>query len=1649
MIPNDKAKAYIDTFPKIELTETSFQGFSKAYEDLGLIISGLLENKSGDYYNNTYWKETYTKNFSKDPLLNPWTTEEGQKLALLLFGKIRAPFIEDIWNMQNSLPYQTGYDRRSFRKKPDEGFIDTKITILQHLYLSGHYSGFGSMPLTKQMQYDVYYQRQKNTYIYALALEKEDYNELITDIVNNEDEIGGISKGIIKALLLTKNEKYWELVGKLLLAAQRQEGLRQTILECLDETHLGALKYMIQLILDNDLSRFSSVVRAIDTWFGFGWDAPKKTTIKRTLTTAISYMDDESLIEKALQGKDFLEMYVALWVLGLTDADNANKHAMDLILNNNAKNVKLLALFFMHETKRTRNNILTYFEKVVGNDLEIDYWLLLNMPAFELNNNLFEKIKNVAESIPKNGKHITSDVFSWRSYIIEPNYFYEILVNKANEEQLQELSQDIGKLPSNVREQLISKLFPKHYCYGFNELSLIEKIPVNAKTLGWKKSLIHQAVQDRNTSVMATGIKLFQSIGLEQEDLQIIESLLGRKNKQLRKACINLVVAQPEQIVKESTINLLQSKKTAQRFAGLEVITLLDEKQLYQPFVNEQIEAYKERPSLHKNEQVFIDKIAKTNSDIRFSNGFGGAIDYDNLSPLIVPQQKFEPKKFFINLLTKQRLITRFVDEAKTSRAANKLIDIFLENKNHEYQFVGHGGETYKKLLMNGIGYTVDHSEEHSPQELLDSLPLAKLWKNWYKESKLNDYELSAITSHIQFIWNMNRPEKKEFYDITANYIPILSIKLTQEQQHYQFIDSIKMIVDVLINVYSDYKTLLRFKLDLLEDAIATFPEKLKTKTFNSNQYSQIDQHWCDIILQTPYISVHIDTGSKRYWDLTRYVMAQGIAHPKQVSSLKEALVKQPKHYQFPKTTEYQTIPYYHKKIVTSDDVLLDAIFSDQRFFILDSKTEYAWWKKIKLPHEIFKPLKKNLLALELERGELETEATRLIDKLYGVEGMDYLFEVLERLENVDFEDGNPYDKSTTFSRIVKICEPSETDTYQAFEEKIKASKITKKRLFEVACFTTHWTDWIGRYLKITHFESAVWWFHAHISEYANAQKETIISRYSEIPLHQFQQGALDMDWFYIVYEDLGKSNWKILHDASKYISRGYAHRQVKLYSGVLLGQIKITETLKRIEKRSKEHIKALGLIPLSKTNPEKDLLKRYNLLQTFLKESKQFGAQRQQSEKSAVEIGLENLSRNAGYKDSIRFSWSMEAKAAQKIMENPTVKFEDVVVELSINNQGKADLKITKNGKTQKTIPIKYQKEKAIITLKQNKSYLAKQYSRTRLSLETAMVNEDEFFVNELQNIFLHPVVKPMLDKLVFFNKEKGISGFWIDGKLKDASEKTHSLQANDALCIAHSSHLYQNVEWDLYQRYLFQEKIIQPFKQVFRELYIITENEKETATRSERYQGHQIQPKKTIALLRTRGWTVNYEEGLQKVFHKQGFMVQLQAMADWYSPSDVEAPTLEHVVFRAIKSYLSIPLVDINPVLFSETMRDVDLVVSVAHVGGVDPEASHSTMEMRAVLARESARLFKLENITVKERHVLINGTLGDYSIHLGSGKVSKNGLALSIIPVHSQHRGRLFLPFIDDDPKSAEIISKMKLLAEDHKIQDPTVLAQINKA
>ena len=101
--------------------------------------------------------------------------------------------------------------------------------------------------------------------------------------------------------------------------------------------------------------------------------------------------------------------------------------------------------------------------------------------------------------------------------------------------------------------------------------------------------------------------------------------------------------------------------------------------------------------------------------------------------------------------------------------------------------------------------------------------------------------------------------------------------------------------------------------------------------------------------------------------------------------------------------------------------------------------------------------------------------------------------------------------------------------------------------------------------------------------------------------------------------------------------------------------------------------------------------------------------------------------------------------------------------------------------------------------------------------------------------------------------------------------------------------------------------------------------------------------------------------------------------------------------------------------------------MLVSVAHASGVDPEASHSTVEMRSQILAQLIPILRLDNVRIEKSHALIHGSKGDYTVHLGSGVCHQSAAGmLDIVAVHSQTRGRMFLPFADDDPKTAEILA-----------------------
>ena len=1664
MLKQEQADKFLEKYEPKELKEADLASFSTAYQQLGKYITNLI-----DYDESCVFEREFASYNFPDKL---WESKEGQALALLLFGKEIAPYVQRVWDSLLAYPYQRWWGRRPFRSKNPADYTEvqlSKMCTLHHYYSSG----VGVLPIAEQFQYVVYNEYNVEAFFALLLDEKPDaYYELFKDIFSSEHEIGGVCPVLIKAALITQDTRYRTLVEQLLLAAQLQEGLRQMILESLDETSLASLQHFIGVILQHNLTRFSSVVRAVDVWFGFGWEAPQQSVIKRTLELSQTFLSDRLAAEKAVNSKDNIERYVALWAVGVRSVQQALDLAVKAIQDPQTSHEgRIVTLYFVQQTQITYTDIATYAEAHFGEAADLDYWLLQNLPKGSPSPALFDRMQAVAKTLPKEGKHFEGVGFRWLSFTLKQQEIYRFLIGEANEQQQQRLAAELSEIPVEERQNLLQNVYPVlgRGRYYYESEAEKKKKPEKYPADSWQRALVRTALNDKAAMVAGIAFDIFKKIPLVHEDILAIEQVLSRKNKEQRKESVALLIKQPESVLKDSTSRLIVSKSADQRLAALEILSVLQEEQRLTDYVTEQVEAYRGR-KLTKNEQVLMDKLAYNSDEtgeVRYdlSNGFG-VIDFDRLTPFVLPQPQFdkERKEKKGGLFKKKSdfLFDKIVRVEKVREALNDLLVIWRKHKDYEYQYEGYQGATITTLLGKEIRRQHQEQEGEPPMDRLNDLPLAKLWKDWHQKHQLNEIEYEYAIRYCENIFYENEiPKQLKSY--LAGYYPDFKVAFQGNVGGNYYESEARRLEDLLAPISEAYAEdrafLASFKLSVFEDALATYPPEKRGEKIEHNYY---DMDWTEVINEFVISIDFAENGDIDYytpeqrlklWQLLYYVYAQkqtkddlSSYNPQSVLTALRAKVREDERLPgIGGSLMGLTLNLYQKGQLSADDLLFFCLLEDELFTIAQGGENYFYRRlpealrtSLTFPDTQLELLKTRMLQLELQRGDLPTDASIYIQYLQEVEGMHYFFEALERMGKEPFAKGyyygNDLTKRRTFSHILEVSQPSVTDTFAAFKAHLDKIKITDKRLVEAACYALHWADWIGDYLQIKDFKEAIWWFIAHTTDYMDAEKETIVSQYSTVPRDDFQRGAIDVDWYHRVHKAVGKEGWKLIQESAKYLSDGMGYRRVKLYSAVLTGEIKLDEVIPKItEKRDKDYVMALGLVPINKKKEEEDLVRRYNLLQTFLKESKQFGQQRQESEKNAVEIGLDNLSRNAGYEDSIRFSWAMEAKATQQIMEKSTLVLDDTTIKLVIDEQGKAELEVTKGNKTLKSIPDKYKKNKEVEALKDNKTYLTKQYSRTRLSLEQAMLSQTLFTAAELGKILEHPVVKAMLSKLVLFNPETQASGFWQDGKLLSAEGTLTPLKATDKLLIAHPSHLFYAVQWDLYQKYLFDKEIKQPFKQVFRELYIPTKDELETSNRSERYQGHQVQPQKTVALLRGRGWTVNYEEGLQKVYHKEGFRATIYAAADWYTPSDVEAPTLEYVVFYNLKDGKEVPMKEINPVIFSEVMRDVDLVVSVAHVGGVDPEASHSTMQMRGALARESARLFKLTNVEVKERYILIKNEHGDYSLHLGSGMISKSGLQINVVAVQSQHRGRVFLPFVDDDPKTAEIISKMKLLSE----------------
>lgn len=1526
--------------------------------------------------------------------------------------------------------------------------------------------------------------------------------DVLYKTVTREDPIGIMSDHVIQSLLLSNRQSGWEIMEKTLLAAQRQEGLRQSILENADESHPEAFRRLLRLILDQDLIRFSSVARCVNVWLGLLWDSISTKALSQNVESLLHFIESPADRKKALAGDDAEQIYRALCASAYEDAIKTVPVA-EKLLRHSREEVRFVATWILTLTSLelaekaklpaiddpSLHVALLAAVKTKGISQSDESISLVSTDTYD--KHAFEKLEQLYLRLPEKPQKLAAIVWPWTERKIERSmlswHLYTALGDRAP-----------------------TRMIP--YLKGlesWHQFAVVRLLAAQKKWDSLTRSTLLELVGHSSSDIRKVACESLAKQTLQGPELLTLEDYLTRTTADLRIGVVGLLLNSEDGLALASADRLLAKGDRNQRLAGLELLRQMAEANRNRTICRHKAAEYRSsRKALTKEEEGQLSAIDDSDRAVLSLDNALGLMDPSGRSPVFTPKKK------------------KVLTISKAAIECLKSLDELIHSHRTTIVTVEHRKTKEDKPLGELSSYefpTFTSARRAEPQ--LNKVPLFEVWKAWAdkRTASLRDKDgLELLRSECAIVlfdgWRFENVVK--FCRKGDQQQVAIAVLGEVSAPNLRYKDVIWGVLQCLC-FYTGPKNGLDFLLDCIENSYACVPDTMMkeldgpqrpNRSWSGDEGSdwrakEVFRNWPRSLTRfrrTWEQSLTVEQ-SRRVWDLERFHDEPYPGAPR-------------------RRLDLQTIAFaYRNKLATMDDLadclLGERALLEKRFGQNDSFDELRNYTKSPLAKETKAVLDQTpglvelldkarhvILESELVRGETPIVTTQPALHLSSLKGTSTLFRIMSALNKGKLKvdrgwiRGNDESRSATLTHLMKITHPAVSDTSTEFAKQVKLATAegycNEERLLELTFLAPQWSRFVGDALGWDGFSEGLYWFLAHMNtwfsdateaaataeglaedapddshdplesvdgsdddETENAREPVSQPRMSawerlvmeRTPLDGLarSEGEVDVAWFHRTWESLGAKRWQQMANAAKFAANSAQANKAQFLADVLLGKKSRTELVEGIQKKfRKEYVRLLGLLPLATgAKRSKDVIERYEVLQGYKKYARGLSSLTKPSAMRAVEIGMNNLARLAGFPDPLRMEWALEAESIRDIAKGPvSVTKDGITVTLRLDEYAMPQISVMKDNKPLKAIPAPVKKKHAAIAeLSDRAAELKRKSSRIKQSLENAMCRGDQITAAEVVQLCEHAILAPQLAKLVLIGD--GIMGYPDKGGkvLRGYDGKLEPIKKDEHLRIAHAHDLLASGDWHKWQQECFRAERIQPFKQIFRELYVITAQEKKDGTASSRFAGQQIGPKQAMALWNSRGW--NTEDGVCRIFHDLSLIADVSFQYDCGTAAEIEGLTMDQVAFRRRDEVRPLRLTEIPGVVFSETMRDVDLVVSVAHRGQVDPEASASTVEMRIALARETSQILKLANVKFKGNHAIIDGYYGEYSLHMGSGGVQRlPGGALTILPVHAQHRGRLFLPFADDDPRTAEIIAKVLLLARDEEIMDPMILDQL---
>ncbi len=542
--------------PWLEARMDRLAGFNPTTRTIGQLLLGVDENGKRESQQMPTWR------MQIDGANRLKTLDEPELLRL---GEAFFPRFPDAfkaaWKLHERLPFQSGYARKPFRA-PTRGdlLIETRRRFLANLLSSVEGYDEDLVWLAAHAPHIAAYGAEQFGLLLAAAIDlgdtqARDIEQVLRDSASGLDEIGQMGRHVTAAFLCSQNQECWDFVEKLLLAAQRQEGLRQAILESIDFSHPDAFRHMLRVIDENGLTRFSSTVRAADVWLGLQIDSASEKYVSEMLQSLRVLLDDEAARNEALSGKDVHKAYLALWSIAFEDAPAAIPRAADLIQHDKVEfrflAVHILGMLGLREAYdhvlpavddadlrvAVYGTAIADMSSSVGGALEQNAVSAQNIAEIEAyltqgsayphvrvplppkdSGDLFERLENLYERLPAGEKEQKPLIWPWMKVGVGKKYVADRMVAA------------LGTRPASRLLPYLDSMSPDSRMRAAYLLGSMPELDSESR------STLVRLIGDPAGLVRETAVKAMTKIKIKPGDLPPLEALLERKKSDLQAA---------------------------------------------------------------------------------------------------------------------------------------------------------------------------------------------------------------------------------------------------------------------------------------------------------------------------------------------------------------------------------------------------------------------------------------------------------------------------------------------------------------------------------------------------------------------------------------------------------------------------------------------------------------------------------------------------------------------------------------------------------------------------------------------------------------------------------------------------------------------------------------------------------------------------------------------------------------------------------------------------------------------------------------------------------------------------------------------------------------------------------------------------------